>query len=101
MIARLCCVCVSLVSSLMLLLEVLLGAGPMKHTLRVMGSLWLIHGDNESDGRAGTVAVVNLRNKKLEFMAECVACTMRGGIEAGVRSFFLICGGESEMGLLS
>ena len=61
-----------------------------ERTLRVMGSLWLTHGDIDSDGRAGTVAVVNLRNKKLEFMSERVAYgTMRGGIEAGVRSFFL------------
>ena len=60
----------------------------------------MIHGDNESDGRAGAVAVVNLRNKKLEFMSECIAyAAMRGGIEAGVRSLFLICGGEPEVGL--
>lgn len=72
-----------------------------ERTLRVMGSLWLTHGDNDSDGRAGTVAVVNLRNKKLEFMSERVAYgTMRGGIEAGSAVFFsAICGGEPEVGL--
>ena len=48
----------------------------------------MIHGDNESDGRAGAVAVVILRNKKLEFMSKCVAyAAMRGGIEAGAVFF--------------
>ena len=67
-----------------------------------MESLWLIHGDNESDGRGGTVAVVSLRNKKLEFMSGCVAyAAMRDGIEAGVLFFFspAICGGQPEVGL--
>ena len=69
--------------------------------MRATGTRWLIHGDNESDGRAGAVAVVNLRNKKLEFMSERVAYgTMRGGIEAGSAVFFsAICGGEPEVGL--
>ena len=71
-----------------------------ERTSSAMEGLWLVHGDNESDGRAGTVVVINLRNKKLEFMSECVAyAAMRGGIEAGVRSLFLICGGEPEVGL--
>ena len=61
-----------------------------ERTSSAMESLWLVHGDNESDGRASTVVVVNLRNKKSEFISECVAyAAMRGGIEAGVRSFFL------------
>ena len=72
-----------------------------ERTSSAMESLWLVHGDNESDGRASTVVVVNLRNKKLEFMSECVAyAAMRGGIEAGVRSFFLrYAGGQPEVGL--
>ena len=89
--ARFCCVCVSLCVLWGFFRRFCLGQCE-ERTLRVTESLWLIHGDNESDGRGGTVAVVSLRNKKLEFMSGCVAyAAMRDGIEAGVLFFFFPC----------